>query len=339
MKNKKTSMLVAGILILLYHLWSPIGTIGSGIWQAEKQLLFFFFIGVDMFFFLSAYSLSRKEGDFKWHIKKCKEFYFEFVIFTVLYVFLNNRKPEEIPNTLSFYNFLKLGGGSFLWFIPAIIILYLVFWVALQIEKNSKTFKKYSILFGLLVVFWLCFSMFTSFTTHDKYRAVLIFLNRVPVIVLACVFEKYNLFEKLREKKALYAVLTVVLIVGGFALLKFVGYPAYQNRMSLGVYDLFYLTGLPSTLGVIMLCDLVPCPAKIGYLASSTLELYGIQMILATKLQIYLPILTGGSIVLTNIVSVLIVCVLAVMMYAVKKNVKDAIKDEKANNQATAQAS
>ena len=181
--------------------------------------------------------------------------------------------------------------------------------------------------------------MFTSFTTHDKYRAVLIFLNRVPVIVLACVFEKYNLFEKLREKKALYAVLTVVLILGGFALLKFVGYPAYQNRMSLGVYDLFYLTGLPSTLGVIMLCDLVPCPSKINYLASSTLELYGIQMIMATKLQIYLPILTGGSIVLTNIVSVLIVGVLAVMMYAVKKNVKDAIKDEKANSQATTQAS
>ena len=61
MKNKKLIMFFATLMILIFHLWIYINPITNNLFKIEVFIRTICYIGVDIFFFVSAFSISNKE--------------------------------------------------------------------------------------------------------------------------------------------------------------------------------------------------------------------------------------------------------------------------------------
>ena len=80
MKNKKAIMFFSSLLILIFHLWINIFDRASNLFEVENFLRQLCYIGVDIFFFLSCYSISKHEiKDYKKFI--CSRFIKVYLVF------------------------------------------------------------------------------------------------------------------------------------------------------------------------------------------------------------------------------------------------------------------
>ena len=61
MKNKKVIMTFSSLMIIIFHLWINLSLKNTKINEIETFIRYISFIGVDIFFFLSAYSLERSK--------------------------------------------------------------------------------------------------------------------------------------------------------------------------------------------------------------------------------------------------------------------------------------
>ena len=163
--NKKFLQFIGTILVLVFHIWATItsSTIESFIIRSS-------FIGVDLFFFVSAYSLADKKIDLKSFMKnRFLTIYLKFVVLALIAFVYKKWKIQKLLLTLSGIDLFISGGGSFLWFVPAIMIFYFLY--PLFVEwKNPK--KELIVLSGYTVVCLLI-------TYLTKNRVLFIFLNRL----------------------------------------------------------------------------------------------------------------------------------------------------------------
>ena len=96
--------------------------------------------------------------------------------------------------TLTGINLFLDGGGSFLWFIPAIMLIYLV------LPLYNKLDKKNNITIPIItIVTWLLFTILTSIYTN--YNEIFILTNRLPIILIGVYCAKYNIVDILDKKK------------------------------------------------------------------------------------------------------------------------------------------
>ena len=56
--NKKVLQLIAAILILVFHLWINVTNL-----EIENYIRLISYVGVDIFFFVSAYAISQRYDD------------------------------------------------------------------------------------------------------------------------------------------------------------------------------------------------------------------------------------------------------------------------------------
>ena len=294
-------MFFSSILILIFHLWINIFDRTSNLYNIEEFIRQICFIGVDIFFFLSAYSIANvKNRDYKNFIKsRFKKVYIPYMIFAIIALFYMKWDIKTfILNILGINLFLK-GGGSFLWFVPAIMIIYIL------LPLYSKLDNKYKRLMPIITfIIWLISNILLSLYT--SYHHIFIFTNRIPIILLGYYFKKYNVIEKLNKKT--YILLGIILTLVGIFILYY-----FKHLNILFIQDIFYILGIPLTIGLILLINLIPTNKIINLIGSITLEMYAIQMIFGYKITEIL--LLKNSYLLTNILTITSVILLSLLSH------------------------
>lgn len=303
--NKKFLQVIAAFQILFFHLWAPITST-----QIEQFVLKTAYVGVDMFFFLSAYSLAGREIDYVPFLKdRVLKLYAKFAFFTlIMALFSKSFGVIRVVKSLTLIEFFQKGGGAFLWFIPAILILYIIY--PLFLKWNSR----FKVIWVLLI--WLIAGVFSEHVL--SYTAVFIFTNRIPVILAGYLFKTYcTKNNNLRRS-------FIVLIPLGALLLYMYG---FKVRLNFPIKDMFYVLAIPSVIGLVMLSSYVKKYAVTESLGSITLELYAVQMIFGQQILIWAYNVFNKNALLTNIFVTGVMLLLAyIISYVIKRGERLIIK-------------
>lgn len=292
--NKKFLQVIAAFQILFFHLWAPLTST-----QIEQFILKTAYVGVDMFFFLSAYSLAGREIDYVPFLKdRVLKLYAKFAFFVlIMALFSKSFGVIRAVKSLTFIEFFQKGGGAFLWFIPAILILYIIY--PLFLKWNSR----FKVIWVLLI--WLTGSVFAEHVL--SYTAVFIFTNRIPVILAGYLFKTYCTGNrdaimpdnnKMNRTIQILRRSFIVLIPLGVLLLHMYG---FKVRLNFPIKDMFYVLAIPSVIGLVMLSSYVKKYAVTESLGSITLELYAVQMIFGQRILIWAYNVFNKNALLTNI--------------------------------------
>ena len=303
--NKKFLQVIAAFQILFFHLWAPITST-----QIEQFILKTAYVGVDMFFFLSAYSLAGREVDYVPFLKdRVLKLYAKFAFFVlIMALFSKSFGVIRAVKSLTFIEFFQKGGGAFLWFIPAILIFYAVY--PLFLKWNSR----FKLIWVLLI--WLTGSVFAEHVL--SYTAVFIFTNRIPIILAGYLFKTYcTKNNNLRRS-------FIVLIPLGALLLHMYG---FKVRLNFPIKDMFYVLAIPTVLGLVTLSSYVKKYAVTESLGSITLELYAVQMIFGQQILIWAYNVFNKNALLTNIFVTGVMLLLAyIISYVIKRGERLIIK-------------
>lgn len=248
--SKKLIAAAAALQILVYHCWIPVFRYGTAAGSIERFLVAATYPAVDMYFFISAYSLvSRPVDDYR--------------------SFIKNRAVKLLPMF-----FIALIAGSFMWFIPTIMAMYLI------IPPLQKIFKGETVLASfLLITVWIA-AVYVVLGVVQPDSDIGIVLFRVPGMMLGAWAAKSG--KKLTTRQAVFS--GTLLIAAGMLLIYRFG---YISRLNVPFRNVFYLTGIPVMLGTMILLDLIAekgIPAFIERFGSMTLELYFSQMVFGTLL-------------------------------------------------------
>lgn len=271
MQNKKTIMAFSALLILIFHLW--INITNSHI---EMYLKHICVIGVDLFFFVSAYSMAKiKKIEYKkFIIDRFIKVYLKFIIFALIGTLCFRWSISKFFKVILGLELLNKGGGSFLWFIPSIMLVYLTLPIYKMLDnKHPKITPLMAIityLFGTIIA-----SVYTS------YDDLFILTNRIPIILIGYYFAKCDIFTYLNASKIRYIFTTTCFMVLGLV----IPYMGYINHFNiLWFKESFYILYIPLIIGLILSLNKVKNNKLSILIGSITLELYGVQMLFGFKI-------------------------------------------------------
>lgn len=311
--NKKFLQVIAAFQILFFHLWAPLTST-----QIEQFILKTAYVGVDMFFFLSAYSLAGREIDYVPFLKdRVLKLYAKFAFFTlIMALFSKSFGVIRVVKSLTLIEFFQKGGGAFLWFIPAILILYIIY--PLFLKWNSR----FKVIWVLLI--WLIAGVFSEHVL--SYTTVFIFTNRIPVILAGYLFKTYCTGNrdaimpdnnKMNRTIQILRRSWILLIPLGVLLLYMYG---FKVRLNFPIKDMFYVLAIPTVLGLVTLSSYVKKYAVTESLGSITLELYAVQMIFGQRILIWAYNVFNKNALLTNIFVTGVMLLLAyIISYVIKR--------------------
>ena len=313
MKNKSLTMFVAAILIAVFHLWINVTSMGSVASDIEDFVQFICFIGVDMFFAISAFSIAQSNTEnYKEFIKKrFSKIYNKFLLFAIIAFILESWTISRLLKVASGIELFARGGGSFLWFAPVILIVYLLLPLYKKVDEH---YPKASPVFAILL--WLAIGLLL--TKLNIARQIFIFYNRIPIVLLGFYMGKYDVLNCIRQSRFRYIVLALSLMCIGVAFVYFGSYQSSANRF---LYDFFYISGIPLSIGLVMILDILPKVKIIDSLSRCTFEMYGIQMIFGFKAadMIYKNF---GSAVFSNIVTIVLLILVAFILEKIFANLQ-----------------
>lgn len=323
-KNKRSVMAVSGLMVLLFHFWATV-FLGNKVEMFIKSTAY---IGVDMFFFLSAYSIGSRRIDKIGSYYKSRFFsvYLKFILFTIAAWLILQTKWDilRVLKVIVGVELFEKGGGAFLWFLPAILILYII------MPFYQKAYEKAPKLTAILTcAVWLLVGILVTYLT--SYKKIFIFWNRLPIFFLG--FFAAKIPEK-AAKKIRNPFIGLGLLVLGSVLLYFTG---FTKKLGVPMVDFFYVCAIPATLGFVILTDFIPENPVTNLLGSATLELYGVQMIMMTGFKIMKWVASWAKTpILSNLVNIAIAIAIALVLSLVYnliyKNIKKLIRNKKAQN-------
>lgn len=269
-KTKQPIMGVAALLIFLFHLF-PVSRNSDALNSVVRYIVMTGYIGVDIFFFLSAYmSYFSETSDYFSYVKrKFIHVYPIFIFCCILYVIMGKLSITKAVLTVFGIEFILNGGGSMIWFIPAIMIFYLVVPFYLKLVRKMNNIKLLIISLAIWSGIMLALENFTD------NHSLNIFLCRLPIILLGLFLAGYEGKWRVNIK----AGVGVVLLVAGIALNYNFG---YMIKLAFPISDIFYVTAIPYALGIILCADVIFAKLK-SYIFSAlgkvSLELYCLQMV------------------------------------------------------------
>lgn len=309
-RNRKSIMALSGLMILAFHLWIYI-------LQGNKVEMFMrttAYVGVDIFFFLSAFSLGSRDVDDipKFYRSRFISVYAKFALFVLIQAVLQKWAVTRVAGILTGVELMKKGGGSFLWFLPASMILYLA------IPFYQKAYAKAPKV-TVALSFGLWFAIGMAVTKLTNYRAIFIFWNRLPAYFLGFLCAKIP--KKTVEKVNKPIIGVVLLVIGTLILWKF----GFGYKLQKPIWNMFYVFGIPSTLGLLLLADQIPEIKVIKWIGSATLELYGMQMVFGYNIAGYLLKTTGNALI-ADVLTMIIVTALSIVVNQLLTKVIKKIK-------------
>ena len=269
-KAKQPTMGVAALFIFLFHLF-PVSRGSEALSSIVRYIVITGYIGVDIFFFLSAYmSFFSDTSDYFGYVKrKFIHIYPIFILSCILYIIMGKLSKTQALLTVLGVQFILNGGGSMIWFIPAIMIFYLAVPFYLKLVRKMNNIK----LLIISLVIWAGIMLaLENFTDNHSLN---IFLCRLPIILLSLFLAGYEGKWRVNIK----AGVGVVLLVVGIALNYNFG---YMIKLAFPISDIFYVTAIPYVMGIVLCADTLFAKVK-SYIFSAlgkvSLELYCIQMV------------------------------------------------------------
>lgn len=179
-KYRGAIMGFAALWILFFHEWVTLFVNNQVGVNIEGYLKRIGFCGVDIFLLLSGIGLTfaiRKGNVLTFYYRRIKRILLPFLVMAIIRCALEKWPIIEFWKNISGINFYTKSIYSFLWFVPAILTLYLFFpWYYKLFTKTKKP-----VLFFLCSLeVWLVFSLFVRETMRgDLYG----FTNRIPVFL------------------------------------------------------------------------------------------------------------------------------------------------------------
>ncbi len=263
---------LAALFIIIFHFWMPLTNT-----MIEASIYRSTYIGVDIFFLVSAYSLSKREhiNYLEFIRNRLLNVYLPFVIMAIICAIYKRWNILQLLKVVSGVEFFTKGGGSFLWFAIAIMLIYLMA-PGVIILKNKTGWKA-----GALVILaWLIIVVVLQYVFD--YSTIFIMLNRIPIFVLGLCYEDI----KRVLGKCESACIVTGLILGGIII-----YFCCSNvRISKPITDIYYLFVIPFTVAFVLLFDYLSDRINLqegllGFVGSFTLEIYGMQMIFGYAIE------------------------------------------------------
>lgn len=145
-KYRKAIMGFAALWILAMHEWRLLIPYGESFWEREVFLKDIGFCGVDIFLLLSGMGLTyaiKKSSVGRFYFGRIKRILFPYLAVAVIVGVSYGWSAREFLANVSGYNFYFKSIYSFMWFVPAILTLYLVFpfyWAIFSRAKNKTVF-------------------------------------------------------------------------------------------------------------------------------------------------------------------------------------------------------
>lgn len=302
MKNKKSIMTFSALQILIFHLW--VYVLKNN--EIEIFLKQTSYIGVDIFFLISAYSLSSRNVDHygKFLLFRFKAVYVKYIIFATVAMIYSSWGIERLINIITCNELFTKGGGAYLWFLPAIMIFYIVFPLFQRCEN------KYKIITPVVITALWVVGAFVI-TNNTELEQLAIVWNRVPIFIVGYYLFKLNKITNILDNKKCKLIVGTILSLVGTLLIYFY---AFKVKLQVPFKDSFYLVVIPASLGLVMLLDCIPENKVIKWIGSSTLEIYAIQMTFGYDIANKLIKLTNNMLIY-NILMIIYIVVLSVITH------------------------
>ncbi len=175
----------SALWILFFHLWKNLFTAPSAAAEVEAFLKRIGFCGVDMFLLLSGIGLTYAIGKSslpQFYYRRIKRIILPFLAMGIVRAVTEHWPMETFWKNITGYNFYASSMYSFLWFVPAVTTLYLLFPLYYRFFLKSKNPTGF-LLVSLEV--WLILSVYF----RDTLRSDLFgFTNRIPVFLVGILF-------------------------------------------------------------------------------------------------------------------------------------------------------
>ncbi len=181
---------IAAIWILVFHKWIILSAIPpEGTFDLvnflEQYIKKIGFCGVDIFLMLSGIGLTfaiKKESLPKFYYRRIRRIILPFLAVAVIRWKLEKWTTQAFLGNISGFNFYTKTIYSFLWFVPAIITLYLLFPLYYKIFSKAKNKTMFTV--GA-VTLWLLVTLLV----RDHMRIDLFgFTNRIPIFIIGVLF-------------------------------------------------------------------------------------------------------------------------------------------------------
>ncbi len=289
--NKSFLQMVAALWILIYHLWINISQTA-----AEQYIMVIAYVGVDIFFLVSAYSIAGREiryGEF--FRKRFLNIYFRFFFFVIIAGIYAGWSASRLFKTAFFIDFFEKGGGSFLWFLPSVLLLYLLYPLFLKWNLKYKTIA--------VLISWFLLSLLLEYVFG--YTKIFIFTNRIPVILAGYLLKTH--FKEITDR-AKNLFINLLILTAGLILLYFFG---FRHRLNFPLHEFFLVLGLPVAVSAAALSGYIKDSKIFSILGKASLELYALQMIFGADLVTALY-RSSRSAALTDILMLIIMVCAAV---------------------------
>lgn len=267
-------------MILMFHLGIPLCNIDTFILKIG-------YIGVDIFFFVAAYSLADKQIKYAEFIKnRFCNVYLKFLVFVIIAAIYKGMSIIRAIKILTFVEFFEKGGGSFLWFVPAIMLFYLVYPL---FARWNQRWKSVIVLFS-----WFFASVILG--NLLEYTEIFIFTNRIPIIITG-----YELKKHVIPKWIPWACMPV-----GVAMSYCFG---YTSRLNVPFVDFYFVVGALLTIAICGISGYIKSSRLWDALGMATLELYCIQMTFGFKYTNWLYIMIENKLITNSIMVVTMFCI------------------------------
>lgn len=325
---RKQLMGIAALWIIIFHFWINIFKEGSSLYIVESFIKTIGYCGVDIFLFLSGMglvnSMEKNKNITSFYKARLKRILFPYLFISVINELLNRKEIKTFLLDLCGINFfIKDVNSSGLWFVIAIIVLYLLFPIYYYCAKKTNI-KKYTI---FLIAIWLLIT-YILFKFTDRID-IYSFTNRIPIFLLGAyfTFEYKNANKYFNSKKIILCLLVFIL---GIIL---------ENKTYF--YGMFLLVPnsnncIPNILITISMCmllsyifSLFECYLKyllycLSFIGDISLECY---LLGSVKAQIILDMIFNitNSPLFTNLIFILYIISFSYMLHILNKKIIEKI--------------
>lgn len=329
MQNKKTIMAFSAMQIMIFHLWVYI-FMGNELEIFLRQTAF---VGVDIFFFLSAFSLGSREitGYTSFMAGRFKAVYLKFLIFAVVAYIYKGWSLGYFFQVITGIDLIKKGGGAFLWFLPAIMVFYAIFPLIQRCDRKNRI-----VTFLTMIGIWLVVGL--VLTVQKKCGHIFIFWNRIPIFMLGyyCAASKkvralfgkgdngieHNKASNCKERRGNTVSINTIRVIVGIILtvigLVMAYFSAFKLRLQVPIKDMFYITVIPVSVGLVLLVGMIPEIKAIQVIGAATLEIYAVQMIFGYDIANKVLMISENS-GITNLVTIFVVVAVSVALQSLYK--------------------
>ena len=266
-KYRNAIMGIAALWVLFFHAWIPVMPVSTAehfnfFGFTERYLKAIGYCGVDIFLLVSGLGLTfaiKKGSLLNYYYRRFKRIILPPLVVSLLLWHIFGWSTGEFLRNISGYNFFFKDTTCFLWFIPAIVTLYLLFPLYYKVFDKARNKLLFT---ALAIALWLVVSLLLLRVMRpDLYG----YTNRIPVFLIGVLFGYITQNRKNIEFKLWTYIALIITLALGL-------YLAYLTSILNYSFILPYSNILPNCLIAVSLPFLI---AKILDLAKRHLSLFG----------------------------------------------------------------